>query len=114
MKKNRLDINKFKNVWRGTKSTRKLNATARVHTGREDMSVKEISTIEKRPDPPKLEQSKTHPAKLPTLERQPKAFSAPRKQMNFCFVCLLPCLPVCLFFETGFLCVALAVLELTL
>jgi hypothetical protein len=32
----------------------------------------------------------------------------------FWFFCLFVCLFVCLFFETGFLCVALAVLELTL
>ena len=35
----------------------------------------------------------------------------------FCFICFVFCLFVCLFvcfFETGFLCVALAVLELTL
>jgi hypothetical protein len=32
------------------------------------------------------------------------------KKWKWCFVCLF----ICLFFETGFLCVALAVLELTL
>ena len=36
------------------------------------------------------------------------------KQMNLLFVCLYVCLFVCLFVETGFLCVPLAVLELTL
>jgi hypothetical protein len=33
---------------------------------------------------------------------------------NISFLCLFVCLFVCLFSETGFLCVALAVLELTL
>ena len=30
------------------------------------------------------------------------------------YLCLFVCLLVCLFFETGFLCIALAILELTL
>jgi hypothetical protein len=45
-----------------------------------------------------------------TLLLLPSAEELWRAQVLFLFCCLF----VCLFFETGFLCVALAVLELTL
>jgi hypothetical protein len=58
------------------------------------------------------------PGTPPTLgffpwAKQKNVYKAPLGTVSFFFVCLFVCLFVC-FFETGFLCIALAVLELTL
>jgi hypothetical protein len=41
-------------------------------------------------------------------------FASKTKDVLILFVCLFICLFVCLFFKTGFLCIALDVLEFTL